>query len=376
MAVPFIDLRRFEPDFLERWMQKAREVSTNTAFVGGPECVKLEETLKQRTGTAAAVGCANGTDAIQLALRAVGVGEGDVVLVPDATFWATFEAVCNVGARPATVDIDLADGQMDYDAFVRAVERFRPKAAIIVHLYGWCSARLDDFRRFCRERDLPLIEDGAQSWGTTWKGESIYKGALVSTVSFYPAKVLGSCGDAGAVFCSTKEMGEQIRMLGNHGRTSHYDHGLVGWNSRMAGFDAAWLNLTLEYIDGRVAQRRKAAEWYDARLRSMGVTVIAPPKGYVGNGYLHVALLDPARRPAVIEALKAKGIGYGTVYPGTMSQQSGAKDWIVGREGGEKAEQLSRGVLNLPLFFGIRETELEECAAALAGAFEGVGSPA
>lgn len=376
MAVPFIDLKRFEPDFMERWLQKARDVSVATAFVGGPEVAKLEETLKQRTGTAAAVGCANGTDAIQLALRAAGIGAGDVVLVPDATFWATFEAVCNVGARPVTVDISLEDGQMDFDAFVRAADRFKPKAAIIVHLYGWCSARLDDFRRFSKERGIPLIEDGAQSWGTTWKGESIYKGAYLSTVSFYPAKVLGSCGDAGAVFCSTKELGDQIRMLGNHGRTSHYDHGLVGWNSRMAGFDAAWLNLTLEYIDGRVAQRRKAAEWYDARLRAMGATVIAPPKGYVGNGYLHVALLDPARRPAVIEALKAKGIGYGTVYPGTMSQQSGAKGWSAGAEGGKNADLLCRGVLNLPLFYGIREAELEEAASALEGALEAAGATA
>ncbi len=364
MPVPFIDLRRFEPDFMDRWMEIARRVSENTAFVGGPEVAKLEDTLKQRAECAAAVGCANGTDALQLALRAVGVGPGDVVLLPDATFWATFEAVANVGGRAVTVDIDLADGQMDFDLFVQAVEKYRPKAAMLVHLYGWSSARLDDFRTFCRERELPLVEDGAQSFGTLWNGRSIYADALIATTSFYPAKVLGSCGDAGAVYCSTEELAAQVRLLGNHGRVSHYEHGVVGWNSRMAGFDAAWLNLTLEYIDDRIASRRAACGRYDSRLSELGARIIGPPKGYLANGYLHVTLQDPGHRDAMMEVLKEKGVGSATVYPGAMSKQPGTKGWSDGAVGGENADFLSRGVLNLPVFHGIGEDEVEEVLAA------------
>ncbi len=229
MAVPFIDLRRFEDGFLERWAEKCAHVSANTMFVGGPENAALEKRLVEDTGVGAAVGCANGTDALQLALRAVGVEDGDLVLIPDATFWATFEAVVNVGARPVTVDIDPVDLQMDFELFCKAAEEHKPKAAILVHLYGWGSARLAEYRAYCKDKGIILIEDGAQCYGVKYKGESIYKGATISTISFYPAKVLGSCGDAGAVLCESEELANTVRLLGNHGRTSHYGHGYVGW---------------------------------------------------------------------------------------------------------------------------------------------------
>lgn len=374
MAVPFIDLKRFEPGFMERWMQEAREVSEKTMFVGGPKVAALEERLRAATGAAGVVGCANGTDALQLALRVAGVGPGDVVLLPDATFWATFEAVVNVGARPVTVDIDMADLQMDFELFRAAVEEYRPKAAMLVHLYGWCSARLDDFRQFCAERKLPLIEDGAQCFGTQWRGESIYKDAYMATVSFYPAKVLGSCGDAGAVFCATAELAEAIRLHGNHGRVTHYKHGVVGWNSRMAGFDAAWLNLSLDYFELRMESRRRAAAWWREKLAPLGPRVVDPPAACRENGYLVVTLQDPDNRAAVEAVLKEHGVGFANTYPSSMSTQPGAEGWQAGQVGGEKADLLARSVLNLPLFAYITDSELEESLAAYKKAVAAVGA--
>lgn len=365
MAVPFIDLRRFEPDFLDRWAAKCQEITRNTAFVGGPEVQALEKAMAEESGVAEVVSCANGTDAIQLALRALEVGPGDLVLVPDATFWATFEAVVNVGARPVTVDISLDDLQMDFDLFTEAVERYRPKAAILVHLYGWGSRRLNDFRQYCAERNIALVEDGAQAYGVQWQGESIYKLSTLATVSFYPAKVLGSCGDAGAVYCSTPELARTVRQLANHGRTSHYAHGLVGWNSRMGGFDAGWLNLSRSYFAERMESRRKAAAWYRRELAAIGVRVVAPPQGYDENGYLNVTLHDPAKRPLIEAVLKERGIGFGNVYPGAMSRQPGAEGHMAGSVGGENADLLSRSVLNLPLYAGITEAELEEVMAGM-----------
>ncbi len=370
MPVPFIELKRFEPDFLARWAEKCAEISAKTMFVGGPETQKLEESLQKRSGVAAVVGCANGTDAIQLALRAVGVGQGDVVLIPDATFWATFEAVVNVGARPVTVDIDLTDLQMDFDLFAKAIDTYKPKAAILVHLYGWGTARLADFRRLCVEKNVLLIEDGAQSFDVEVNGESIYKGALLSTVSFYPAKVLGSCGDAGAVYCSTPELADTIRKLGNHGRTSHYGYGLVGWNSRMGGFDAAFLNLCIEYLEPRLASRRAVAAKYRAAYEKLGVCHVGPPKGYHENGYLSVALFEPEKRPRVEAVLKEHGIGFGNVYPGAMSLQPGAEGHIAGKVGGAKADTLSRGVLNLPLYAYMRDEEVDEVLRVFAHAIK------
>jgi dTDP-4-amino-4,6-dideoxygalactose transaminase len=373
MPVPFIDLQRFEPDFLDRWAAKCAEITRKTMFVGGAEVTRLEETLAREAQVPAVVACANGTDALQLALRAVGVGAGDVVLLPDATFWATFEAVVNVAARPVCVDIDLSDCQLDFGLFQKAVEQYRPKAVMITHLYGWASARLAEFRAFCRAHNLPLVEDGAQAYGVTIDGAPIFKDALIATVSFYPAKVLGSCGDAGAVYCSSAEQAALVRQLGNHGRSTHYGHSIVGWNSRMGGFDAAWLNLCHEYIGARLESRRQAAAHYYETYKRLGVCHVAPPAGQVENGYLTVALIPPAKRDAVAASLKASGIGFAHVYPGAMAVQPGAKDHLVGRVGGANADMLSASVLNLPLFAYMRPAELEECSAALAKALEAAG---
>lgn len=368
MNVPFIDLRRFESGFQERWLEACRSISENTAFVGGPEVIALESELATATGCAHAVGCANGTDALQLALRALGVGPGDVVLIPDATFWATFEAVINCGARPVTIDIDRADLQMDFDLFRKAVDDLSPRAAILVHLYGWGSAHLDDFRAFCRERGLPLLEDGAQAFGTRWRGESIFADAEVATLSFYPAKVLGACGDAGAVLTGNEELAATMRRLGNHGRTSHYEHGEVGWNSRMGGFEAAYLRLSLEHIDQRLGSRRRLAERYRQQVEEEGIEVRAAPPGYEENGYLNVSLLPAETRGTVHQALHEQGIGFGTVYPGAMSRQPGAEPWQAGRVGGENAHWLSESILNLPLFAYMKDEEQDQVLAVLAEA--------
>jgi dTDP-4-amino-4,6-dideoxygalactose transaminase len=365
MAVPFIDLRRFEPDFLDRWAEICREISANTQFVGGPPVARLEERLGAFLEVPHTVGCANGTDALQMALRAAGVGEGDTVVIPDATFWATFEAVVNVGARVVTVDIDPTDLQMDFELFREALQRHRPKAAILVHLYGWGSARLEDYRACCREEEVVLVEDGAQAVGVRWQGTSIYRGAQLATISFYPAKVLGACGDAGAVVTDDEGLATRLRQLGNHGRTGHYEHGLVGWNSRMSGFDAAYLTLGLEYLEARLESRRQLAARYRERLAERDLFTVGPPAGYVENGYLNVTLVDPEARPGIEARLKEKGIGFGNVYPGAMSTQPGADGYLLEAIGGERADILSRSVLNLPLFAYMTEAEMEEVLAAL-----------
>ncbi len=368
MPVPFIDLQRFEPDFQTRWLERVTTISARTQFVGGPAVATLEQRMASDTGVETVVGCANGTDALQLGLRALGVGAGDRVLLPDATFWATFEAIVNCGAHPVTVDIDPTDLQMDFDLFREAVERHQPKAAILVHLYGWGSARLEEFRSFCREHALPLLEDGAQAYGVTRHGKPIYQDAQMATVSFYPAKVLGSCGDAGAVFCSSTSDAEIIRQLCNHGRTTHYEHGLLGWNSRLGGLDAAYLDLSLDYLEARLDQRRAITAAYRERLGPLGVEMVAPPAGFVENGYLNVCRFAPDERERVGSILREHGIGFGTVYPGAMSEQPGANGYLVEHVGGTQARDLGRSVLNLPVFAGMTTDELDEVVSVVASA--------
>ncbi len=360
IKVPFIDLTRFEPGFLEAVNAKFSSLATKAQFIGGEEVNGLELRLRNILGVNHAISCANGTDAIQLALRALGVGRDDKVLVPELTFWATFEAVVNVGADPVTIDADVDDGGVAYAAFEEAILKVKPKAAIIAHLYGWGTSRLSDIRELCREHDVKLLEDGAQCFGTLYRGESIYKDALISTTSFYPAKVLGGAGDGGAVFTNNDELAEKVRRLGNHGRTAHYGYSDVGWNSRLDSLQAAFLNLSLDNIDKRITSRRRSSELYQRELPAAGINVMTPPKDYVENGYCNVCLIwDSTIKSKLETSLKAANIGYANIYPGVMSKQPGAFSVNKGCYGGNAGEQFSAAVLNLPLFPYMTDAELE-----------------
>jgi UDP-2-acetamido-2-deoxy-ribo-hexuluronate aminotransferase len=358
--VPFIDLKRIEPGFHERLMQKYSAMTLNSEFIGGAEVLELEKRLQAELDVIHAVSCANGTDAIQIALRAIGVGEGDLVLVPNVTFWATFEAVVNVGAKPVTVDADITDGGVCFEAFILAIRERKPKAAVVAHLYGWGTSRLADLRALCQEHGVALVEDGAQAFGVRYKGESIFKGALISTTSFYPAKVLGAAGDGGAVFTNDAALADKVRRLSNHGRTAHYGYGDVGWNSRLDSLQAAFINLSLDHIEARIASRREAVAFYHKHLPATGFELMSPPAGYQENGYCNVGLVrDAAVKIALQAKLKAEGIGFGNIYPSVMSSQPGAAAYLNGHFGGQVGEQLCASVLNLPLFPYMTEAELQ-----------------
>jgi UDP-2-acetamido-2-deoxy-ribo-hexuluronate aminotransferase len=358
--VPFIDLKRLESGLHVALMAKLHDMTLNAQFIGGSEVTTLETRLQEALHVRHAVTCANGTDALQLALRAAGVREGDVVLVPNVTFWATFEAVVNVGAKPVTVDANIADGGVCFEAFEQAIREVKPKVALIAHLYGWGSARLLDLRELCRMHGVILIEDGAQAFGVRYQGESIYTGAHISTTSFYPAKVLGAAGDGGAVFTNDAELADKARRLSNHGRTAHYGYGDVGWNSRLDSLQAAFLNLSLDHIDARIASRREAVAYYQRALPATGIQLMSAPAGYEENGYCNVCLVPESEVKAGLEIrLKAEGIGFGNIYPSVMSSQPGAAAHLKGHFGGQVGEQLCAAVLNLPLFPYMNETELQ-----------------
>jgi UDP-2-acetamido-2-deoxy-ribo-hexuluronate aminotransferase len=370
-SVPFIDLTRHEPEFNEAVDKTFRDMIVGAQFIGGPQVKRIEERLTTYVSLDHAVSCANGTDAIQLALRAIGVGPGDKVLVPNVTFWATFEAVVNVGATPVTIDCDISDGGVNFHDFERAITEVAPKAALVAHLYGWGSARLTDLRELCKRYDVPLVEDGAQCFGTRFEGASIYAGALIATTSFYPAKVLGAAGDGGAVFTSDLALAETMRQLCNHGRTAHYGHGYVGWNSRLDALQAAYLNHALDVVEARIASRREAVTFYYEHLlplvEKVGLEVMKAPQGYEENGYCNVCLVrDPQTKERIQKSLKAAGIGYGNIYPSPMSEQPGALPYLGGHVGGQMGHLLCASVLNLPLFPYMRRDELEYIVSILA----------
>ena len=367
--IPFIDLKRFEDGFLEKWADTSLEITRNTAFIGGPLVSILEERLSEYCGVEYSVTCANGTDALQLALRGVGVGANDKVLVPNMTFWATFEAVVNVGASPVTVDVSMEDGCLELEALRVAIRSERPKAAILVHLYGWGSSNLAEIRKLCRDESVILIEDGAQSFGTLWRNSSIYKDAVISTTSFYPAKVLGAAGDAGAVFTNDPELSEKVRCLANHGRSSHYGYSDVGWNSRMDALQAAYLSISIDYLEERIGSRRRSAEYYRKELRPLGANVLKAPTEFSENGYCNVIFIeDPEVKQNLEVALKAASIGYGNIYPSPMSAQFCSARYSKIHYGGENAAKICKQVLNLPLFPYMSNEELYEVVSVVKSA--------
>ena len=370
MNIPYIDLKRFEDKFLQSWEKKVQEISVSANFIGGKEISSLESKLSKLTQNNYTITCANGTDAIQIALRSVGVEKNDLVLVPNLTFWSTFEAVVNVGALPITVDADLIDGGICFDSFKKAIHLYKPKAALIAHLYGWGSRNLKEIRRFCKKQEVLLIEDGAQCFATNYLGDSIYKNALISTSSFYPAKVLGAAGDGGAVFTNNKQIAQIARKLSNHGRSDRYGHDYVGWNSRMDSLQASYLLLALKYLPKKIKSRIKAINFYKKKINLDEINFMHSPKEFNENGYCNVILLNSKKNKEKLESiLKNNNIGFSNIYPVAMSDQVGAKEFIVDHVGGKNAQKICSSVLNLPIFPYITDEELNRVSETVNSAF-------
>jgi len=358
MRIPFIDLQRtvlrLKKDALEGW----QHCIDSCEFVGGRAVTQFERRMEERFAPAYFVSCANGTDAIIIALQAAGIGPGMKVALPNLTFWATYEAVIQIGASPVLIDIDEDDLQMNFDEFRLAFERFHFEAAILVHLFGWASGRLFEFRRFCCDRDIRLIEDGAQSCGVevangSGTASSVFAEADLATLSFYPTKVYGGCMDGGGITLRSKETAELCRCLANHGRIGHYSYAQVGWNSRMSGIQAAYLLAADRYLDEIITLRRQALLFYTRLLEPLNpdVRLHLPPAACNGNGYLAVLRLKRGNAIQVEEALRTDGVDCARIYPETIDMQKPA-------EGASRVSDLSvskefcKTVLNLPLFPG------------------------
>jgi|LNFM01.1.fsa_nt_gb UDP-2-acetamido-2-deoxy-ribo-hexuluronate aminotransferase len=372
MNVPFIDLARLTKSMKSEVLADWSEVFDKIEFVGGPRVGALEKALCSTLGVNKSIACANGTDALIIGLQALGVRHGHRVALPNMTFWATYEAIAQLGATPVLIDIDPDDLQMSFSEFTKAYEAYKFNSAVLVHLFGWASKNLQDYRAFCAEKNIPLLEDGAQCFGVKVDGKPVLQGSTVGTTSFYPAKVVGGCVDGGAIFADNEAREKLIRSLCNHGRSAHYSYDRIGWNSRMGGLQAAFLNHMVARTDEIVADRRRAAEWYRKRLAgTRNLRVYGPPAGHDENGYLAVfTVADSVDVNAVTEKLKAKGIGFGRTYPETMDSQPPAS-YAIKFGSLEHSKRFCKSALNLPLFYGITEEELEASASALVEIMQG-----
>ncbi|HEY5947280.1 MAG TPA: DegT/DnrJ/EryC1/StrS family aminotransferase [Kofleriaceae bacterium] len=365
--IPLVDLRPVTQLVTSNVAQRWTGVLERCEFVGGPAVQKLESELAGYVGTRTAVACANGTDALLLALQAAGVKSGSHVALPNLTFWATFEAVAQLGAVPVLIDMSPDDLQMDLGEFRRAHERYRFEHAILVHLFGWASSAITAFRTFCKTNAITLVEDAAQAIGVRLDGKPLLADATVATLSFYPAKVIGGCMDGGAVVGNDEALATTVRSLANHGRSTHYSYQHVGWNSRMGGLQAHYLLEVMRHADAIIDARRRLAMQYRERLGKIAAQHCRPPANVVENGYLNV--LACSRAPDdYVAALKQRDIGTGRTYPETMDMQEPARGKFVAVGDLARSRDFVTRVLNLPLYYGLTDeaqTAVIEAAQAV-----------
>jgi len=369
MDVPFIDLGAMTGDVRTQVSDAWLALLDSNRFIGGEAVDRFESQWAAYCGTAEAVGVANGTDAIQLTLRAMGIGEGDEVVVPTNSFVATAEAVVLAGARPRFADVDPATLLLTADCLDAAVTS-RTRAVIVVHLYGQ-MADMDALCRAAQRAGIAIIEDAAQAHGATWRGRAAGSVGHAGCFSFYPGKNFGAFGDAGAVVTSDAALAARLRALRDHGRAggSHYQHIYLGTNSRLDAVQAVVLSAKLERLEEWNEARRAIAERYRAALVALADTTIELVTEAPGaRGVYHLAVVRAPQRDRMRRWLKALGVETGIHYP-TPIHHLVPYEHLWERPL-PVAEQAADEVLSLPMFPHMTEEQVSQVCEAVAVANE------
>jgi dTDP-4-amino-4,6-dideoxygalactose transaminase len=372
MNVPLLDLTKQYASFADDVNAAIRKVVDEQRFILGPGVDAFEKEIEAHLGIEHAVGCASGTDAILLALRALDVAPGDEVVTSPFTFFATAGAIHNVGARPVFADIEVDTFNLDPAAAESALTD-RARSVIPVHLFGQ-MADMAAFRALGDRRGVTIIEDAAQAIGARQKvdGEWITTGSLgdACTFSFFPSKNLGAFGDAGMVVTRVESTAERLRKLRVHGGRQMYHHEEVGYNSRLDALQAAVLSVKLPFLNGWSDARRANASFYDEALAGVdGIVtpVVRPENESIVNQYT-VRVLG-GQREALVEHLKAAGIGSGIYYPVPLHLQE-CFAYLGYREGAFPiSEAACREVLSLPVFPELTREPLAHVADTIRGFF-------
>lgn len=368
MTVPLVDLKAQYEGMKDELDTAVAEVVASQRFILGPAVEQLEAAVAGFSHTAHAVGCASGTDALLLALRALELERGAEVVVPSFTFFATAGAVWNAGLRPVFAEIDPATFNVTADS-VRAVLTPRSRAIIAVHLYGQ-MAPMDELRALSREHDLALIEDAAQSFGARQHAGDDWQPAGsvgdIGCLSFFPAKVLGGYGDAGMVVTNDDDLAERVRKLRVHGGRQMYHHEMVGTNSRLDALQAAVLTAKLPHVPAWLEARRRNAAAYAERFE--GVDGVRTPTVAPGNEHAFgVYTLRVADRDGLKARLDEAGIGNAVYYPlGLHLQECFAE---LGYRAGDlpETERATGEVVSLPIYPELDEGQIEEVSAVVRG---------
>jgi dTDP-4-amino-4,6-dideoxygalactose transaminase len=357
MDIPLVDLKAQYLSIKDEIDTAINEVISKTAFIGGSYVKEFEESFAKFCGVKHCIGVGNGTDALYIAMKCLGIGPGDEVIVPANSFIATSEAVTMTGALVAFVDIDPRTYNMDPNLLADLLEarnsqpatHNRVKAIIPVHLYGQ-PADMDPILELAKKYDLKVVEDCAQAHGAAYKGRKIGTIGDAACFSFFPGKNLGAYGDGGAVVTGDDDLALNIRKMANHGRIGKYDHDFEGVNSRLDALQAAILAIKLRHLDAWTESRRNNAYHYNEALKNVDVVLPEEMDDVRAVYHLYVMRLKNGSREKLQETLKAEGISTGVHYPIALPYLNAYKYLGHGENDFPEALKASKQIVSLPMF--------------------------
>ena len=362
MKIPFVDLKAQYSGFREEMNAAVLNVLESAYFVGGPVLEKFEQEFAAFVGAKYCIGVANGTEAITLAARAAGLKQGDEVLVPANSFFATAEAISNAGATPVFVDVDPVTFHMDVELAAKSITD-RTKAMIPVHLYGR-AVDMKPFEALAKQHNLTIIEDCAQAHGASIHGHTVGSSGRLTCFSFYPGKNLGAFGDGGAVTTSDPEQMKRLRVLREHGSPVKYQHSVVGLNSRLDALQAAVLSVKLPHLHRWNAARRDHARKLAAALEGSPIITPVIPEG--DEHVFHLFVVRCSQRNELKHSLEEKGILTGIHYPVPL-HLTGAYQTLgaPGRGSMPVTETLAGEILSLPMYAEMSDEQIAYVIHAL-----------
>lgn len=357
--IDFIDLETQQARIKESIDAGIQRVLAHGRYILGPEVDELEQKLAAFAGVKHCISCANGTDALQIAQMALGVGAGDEIITPGFTYIATAETVALLGAKPVYVDVDPGTYNLDPGLLEAAITP-RTRAIIPVSLYGQC-ADMDAINAIARKHGLPVIEDAAQSFGASYKGRRSCSLSTIACASFFPSKPLGCYGDGGALFTDDDELAIALRQIARHGQDRRYHHVRVGANSRLDTLQAAILLSKLEIFEEEIELRQHVAHTYDDLLNQAGIR--STPHIEAGNTSVYAQYtIQVSEREAVQGSLRQAGIPTAIHYPIPLNRQPAVADATVRLPVGDR---IAGRVISLPMHPYLTEQTQLIVAAAL-----------
>ena len=339
-----------------------QEILSTASFINGPHVKKFQENLQKYLNVKHVIPCANGTDALQVAMMALNLEPGDEVITTTFTFIATAEVIALLRLKPVLVDIEKDSYNIDPEAVERAITP-KTKAIVPVHIFGQC-ANMEAIMDIAHRHNLYVVEDNAQAIGAdyTFSDGTVKKSGTIGTIgctSFFPSKNLGCFGDGGALFTNDDELAEQIRVVVNHGMKVRYYHDYVGVNSRLDTIQAAVLDIKLKHLDEYIAARQYAAAYYDKAF-SVTDKIITPKKSDFTTHVYHqyVMVLNGVDRDALMKHLQSKGIACAIYYPVPLHEQKAYQDPRYKKGDFPVSEYLCENVIALPMHTEFTDEQL------------------